>query len=133
MPEVLGRIEAARARGLDITANQYPYTRAAERPRRLPAAVGEGRRHRADARPAADPADRERIKREMVDPASPGWENQWYGSGGGDGVMVSSVLDPALRKYEGMTLTAIGTADGQGPARRGDGPGHRRPGQHRRA
>ena len=29
MPEVLRRIEAARARGLDVTANQYPYTRAA--------------------------------------------------------------------------------------------------------
>ena len=28
MPEVLRRIEAARARGLDVTANQYPYTRA---------------------------------------------------------------------------------------------------------
>src|SRR4030095_13736270 len=28
MPEVLGRIEAARARGLDVTANQYPYDRA---------------------------------------------------------------------------------------------------------
>src|SRR5881227_2193837 len=28
MPEVLQRIEAARARGLDVTANQYPYTRA---------------------------------------------------------------------------------------------------------
>src|SRR6185369_6282270 len=28
MPEVLKRIEAARARGLDVTANQYPYTRA---------------------------------------------------------------------------------------------------------
>ena len=28
MPEVLARIHAARARGLDVTANQYPYTRA---------------------------------------------------------------------------------------------------------
>src|SRR5476649_40674 len=28
MPDVLRRIEAARARGLDVTANQYPYTRA---------------------------------------------------------------------------------------------------------
>ena len=28
MPEVLKRFEAARAAGLDVTANQYPYTRA---------------------------------------------------------------------------------------------------------
>src|SRR5581483_1416347 len=29
MPEVLERLHAARARGLDVTADQYPYTRAA--------------------------------------------------------------------------------------------------------
>src|ERR1051325_5842632 len=28
MPDVLARIRAARTRGLDVTANQYPYTRA---------------------------------------------------------------------------------------------------------
>ncbi len=28
MPQVLERLEAARARGLDVSANQYPYTRA---------------------------------------------------------------------------------------------------------
>jgi dihydroorotase/N-acyl-D-amino-acid deacylase len=108
MPEVLARIEAARARGLDITANQYPYTRAANGlDACLPMWVREGGTEKMIAR-LRTPADRERIKREMDDPASPGWENQWYGSGGRDGIMLSSVLDPALRKYEGMTLTAIG-------------------------
>ena len=108
MPEVLGRIEAARARGLDITANQYPYTRAANGlDACLPLWAREGGTDRMLAR-LRNPADRERIKREMDDPASPGWENQWYGSGGGDGILLSAVLDPALRKYEGMTLTAIG-------------------------
>src|SRR5262249_19997395 len=43
------------------------------------------------------------------------WENQWYGSNGGDGVMLSSVLNPELRKYEGMTLTEIGKAMGKDP------------------
>ena len=38
------------------------------------------------------------------------WENQWYGAGGGDGVMLVSVLSPDLRKYEGMTFTEIGKA-----------------------
>jgi N-acyl-D-amino-acid deacylase len=62
-----------------------------------------------------DPAQRERIKAEMDNPNVEGWENQWYGSGGGDGVMVSSVLDPTLRHYEGMTLTAIGRQMGKDP------------------
>src|SRR5262249_54100421 len=49
------------------------------------------------------------------DPNATTWENQWYGSGGGDGVMLSSVLRDDLRKYEGMTLTAIGKAMGKDP------------------
>ena len=46
----------------------------------------------------------------MDDPNAATWENQWYGAGGGDGIMLSSVLNPELRKYEGMTLTEIGKA-----------------------
>jgi dihydroorotase/N-acyl-D-amino-acid deacylase len=115
MPDVLARIEAARARGLDITANQYPYTRASNGlDSCLPLWAREGGTERLLAR-LRTPADRERIKKEMEDPASPGWENQWFGSGGGDGVMLSSVLDPGLRKYEGMTLTAIGKQMGRDP------------------
>ena len=115
MPDVLARIEAARARGLDITANQYPYTRAANGlDACLPLWAREGGTARMLAR-LQTPADRERIKRDMADPASPGWENQWFGAGGGDGVMISDVLDPGLRKYEGMTLTAIGKQMGKDP------------------
>ena len=102
---MLARLEAARAAGLDITANQYPYTRASNGlDACLPLWAREGGTDAMIAR-LKDPAQRERIKREMDDPNVTGWENQWYGSGGGDGVMVSSVLNAALRKYEGMTLT----------------------------
>jgi N-acyl-D-amino-acid deacylase len=113
MPAVLRRIEEARARGLDITANQYPYTRASnDLDSCLPVWVREGDDDRMIAR-LKDPALRERIKTEMADEKAAGWENQWYGSGGGDGVMVASVLDPGLRKYEGMTLTQVGRAMGK--------------------
>jgi dihydroorotase/N-acyl-D-amino-acid deacylase len=115
MPEVLRRIEAARARGLDVTANQYPYTRASNGlDACLPLWVREGGLEKMIAR-LKDPAQRERIRRDMDDPNATTWENQWYGSGGGDGVMLASVLDPALRKYEGMTLTQIGKAMGKDP------------------
>ncbi len=115
MPEVLARIEAARARGVDITANQYPYTRAGNGlDACLPLWAREGGTERLLAR-LRTPADRERIKKDMDDPASPGWENQWFGAGGGDGVMISDVLDPGLRKYEGMTLTSIGKQMGKDP------------------
>ena len=115
MPEVLSRIRAARANGIDVTANQYPYTRASNGlDACLPLWAREGGTDAMIAR-LKDPATRERIKREMDDPEAKGWENQWYGSGGGDGVMVAAVLNPELRKWEGMTLTEIGKAMGKDP------------------
>jgi dihydroorotase/N-acyl-D-amino-acid deacylase len=62
-----------------------------------------------------DPELRQRAVNDMADASAKDWENQWHGSGGGDGVMVSSVLDPELRKYEGMNMTEIGQALGKDP------------------
>jgi dihydroorotase/N-acyl-D-amino-acid deacylase len=115
MPEVLRRIEAARARGLDVTANQYPYTRASNGlDSCIPLWAREGGFNKLVER-LNDPATRERIKKDMDDPNATTWENQWYGANGGDGVMISTVLNPSLRKYEGMTLTEIGKAMGKDP------------------
>jgi dihydroorotase/N-acyl-D-amino-acid deacylase len=115
MPEVLRRIEEARARGLDVTANRYPYTRASNGlDSCLPLWVREGGIDKTIAR-LSDPATRERVKRDMDDANATTWENQWYGANGGDGVMLSTVLDDSLRKYEGMTLTEIGKAMGTDP------------------
>jgi len=113
MPEVLRRIEAARERGADVTANMYPYARASNGlDACLPLWVREGGLDKMLAR-LADSSARARIKQDMADPNATTWENQWYGAGGGDGVMLSSVLKPELRKYEGMTLTEIGRAMGK--------------------
>ena len=115
MPEVLSRIRAARARGLDITADQYPYTRASNAlDACLPLWAREGGTDKMIAR-LSDPAQRERIKREMSDGTATAWENQWIGSGGAEGVMVASVIRPDLRKYEGKTLTEIGQIMGKDP------------------
>jgi N-acyl-D-amino-acid deacylase len=114
IPDVLQRIQSVRDRGLDVTANAYPYARASNGlDACLPVWVREGGIDKMIAR-LKDPTQRERIKTEMADP-SPSWENQWYGSGGGDGVMVSSVINPDLRKYQGLTLTEIGQQMGKDP------------------
>jgi dihydroorotase/N-acyl-D-amino-acid deacylase len=115
MPEVLAHIEAARARGLDVTANMYPYDRASNGlDACLPLWVRDGGTEAMIAR-LKDPAQRERIKRDMEDPSPADWENQWYGSGGAAGVMLSSVLDESLRKWEGKTLAEIGKEMGKDP------------------
>ncbi len=115
MPDVLRRIEAARARGLDVTADQYPYTRASNGlDSCLPLWSREGGFDKTLPR-LTDPATRERIKKDMDDPNATTWENQWYGANGGDGVMLSSVLNRDLAKYEGMTLSQIGKAMGKDP------------------
>jgi dihydroorotase/N-acyl-D-amino-acid deacylase len=107
IPEVLRRIEAARARGIDVAASVYPYTRASNGlVANFPPWVAEGGTDKMIAR-LKDPAQRERIKREM-DEASDAWENEWLGSGGPSGVTLIQVLNPELKKYEGMDFVEIG-------------------------
>src|SRR5207244_8874667 len=90
MPAVLKRIEAARARGLDVTANQYPYTRASNGlDSCLPLWAREGGLEKTLAR-LKDPATRERIKKDMNDANATTWENQRYGANCGDGGRLSS-------------------------------------------
>jgi len=114
MPEILAKIEAARAEGLDVSANQYPYRRASNGlDACLPPWVREGGRE-ALLKRLADPATRERAKTDMGIEAAD-WENQYLGSGGPEGVMVGSVLSDALKKYEGKTIAAIAAEEKKDP------------------
>jgi N-acyl-D-amino-acid deacylase len=107
MPEVLRRIEAARARGIDVAASVYPYTRGSNSLIAcFPSWVSEGGTDKMIAR-LKDPAQREKAKKEMDEPGVT-WQNQWRGSGGPSGVLLIQVLNPDLAKYEGMTLEEIG-------------------------
>ena len=108
MPEVLRRIEDARAQGIDVAASVYPYTRASNGlVSSFPPWVSEGGIEQMIAR-FKDPAQRERIKKEMGQPST-AWENEWLGSGGdGSGIMLVGLMNPELEKYEGMTLLEIG-------------------------
>jgi dihydroorotase/N-acyl-D-amino-acid deacylase len=114
MPEVLQRIAAARARGLDVAASVYPYTRGSNSlDACFPTWVLEGGTEKEMER-LKDPAQRARIKKEMEEPAV-SWENQWRGSGGGEGVLLIQVVNPELRQYEGKNLNEIGRLMGKDP------------------
>lgn len=114
MPEVLGRIEVARSRGLDVAASVYPYTRGSNGlVACFPSWVSEGGTGKMLER-LKDPAARAHAQKEM-DEASTAWENEWRGSGGAKGVTLIQVLDPELRKYEGMNFEEIGRQMGKDP------------------
>jgi len=115
MPEVLRRIEEARAQGIDVAASVYPYTRASNGlTSSFPPWVSEGGIEQMIAR-FKDPVQRERIKKEMDQPSTT-WENEWLGSGGdGSGIMLVGLLNPELAKYEGMTLQEIGRQQNKDP------------------
>ncbi|HSB63488.1 MAG TPA: amidohydrolase family protein [Thermoanaerobaculia bacterium] len=107
MPRILAAFKAARASGLDVAANQYPWNAGSNGlDACLPPWVRAGGRERLLAR-LRDPEARARIRNEMAEDAD-SWENQWFGSGGGSGVMLAAVLNPELKKYEGGTLQEIG-------------------------
>jgi N-acyl-D-amino-acid deacylase len=115
MPEVLRRIQEARAQGIDVAASVYPYTRAENGlTSSFPPWVSEGGIDQMISR-FRDPVQRERIKKEM-DQHSTTWENDWLGSGGdGSGIMLVDLLNPDLAKYEGMTLQEIGRQQNKDP------------------
>ena len=106
MPEVLRRIEEARGRGVNVAASVYPYTRASNGlVACFPSWIAEGGAEKMIAR-LKDPVQRARAKKEMEEPSTT-WENQWRGSGGAAGIQLIQVINPALSKYEGMTLDEI--------------------------
>jgi dihydroorotase/N-acyl-D-amino-acid deacylase len=106
MPEVIKRIEAERARGLDISADVYPYTAASTALTAcLPPWSLEGGTERMLER-LRDAQTRERLKREIMTDTSE-WENIYLGSGGAGGVLISSVVHPELEGLQGKRINEI--------------------------
>ncbi|HMG48708.1 MAG TPA: D-aminoacylase [Allosphingosinicella sp.] len=113
LPEVVARIEAARARGLRITADMYTYTAGATGlDAAMPLWVQAGGREAWIAR-LRDPAIRARVAAEMRRPGQ-GWENLFYGAGP-ERMMFSDFRNPALRRYAGRTLAEVARERGTSP------------------
>ena len=114
MPAVLQRFERARLEGLDVAADLYPYI-AGSNPldASLPVWAREGGRAAMVAR-LTDPATRTRIKAEILQPSTT-WENQYLGSGGAAGILVSAVGRADLKAYQGRTLADIAKAETRDP------------------
>jgi dihydroorotase/N-acyl-D-amino-acid deacylase len=109
LPEAIRRIDAARARGLDVTADMYPYEAAG-----TGLAAGVPYRAAADGKlfeNLRDPKVRAEIAAEIRNP-SEDWENL-VETAGPDNVLVASPSHPELVGYRGMRLSEIAAARGQ--------------------
>ena len=106
MPEVVAKINAARAAGADITADTYAYTAwYNDFSAFIPAWAHEGGSAKLVER-LKDPATRERIRKDMLTP-SKDWDNEWQEIPGPEAVMIGVAQNPKLVPLQGKRLSEI--------------------------
>jgi N-acyl-D-amino-acid deacylase len=102
MPEIVALIEAARARGVNVQTNVYPYTRGNNNLASIvPPWAHEGGTSQLLSR-LRDPAARQRIQHDIRN-GLPGWYNH-YTAVGGDW---SRMLISGKGKWEGLTMDRV--------------------------
>jgi N-acyl-D-amino-acid deacylase len=114
MPKIVAMIQSARDSGQDVSADMYPYVAGGTSlASSLPPWLAEGGTGELLQR-LYDPAIREKIKKEMAI-EHPNWENLYLGSGGASGILVSGIVNPDLKKFDGQTLAQIAAAEKKAP------------------
>lgn len=114
MPDVIRRIEAARAAGLDITADTYAYTAwFNEMSAFVPPWAHDGGIEKMVAR-LKDRKARARIIKDIQTPSG-AWDNEWDEVPGPESILVGVVKNPALHSLQGQTIAAIAKSRGQDP------------------
>ena len=110
MKGLLKRLDDARAAGLDISADQYPWAASSNNlDASLPVWVREGGGDAMVAR-LNDPAKRAQVRADFLKlPENADWP------AGAARILVTSVLNPALKASEGQTIEQIAAAAGKDP------------------
>jgi len=103
---IIGMIDAARARGVRITADMYTYTAGATGlDAAMPSWVQDGGLEKWIAR-LKDPALRAKVKAEMLNPHPKSWENLYAGAGP-EGTLLLAFKNPKLKPLTGKTLAEV--------------------------
>jgi N-acyl-D-amino-acid deacylase len=118
MKEAIGIIDAAQRRGVEISADQYPYVASSTGlSQTIPPWAHEGGPAKLAER-LKDPATRARIRREMDDP-NPTWENRLVSAGTWHNVQLASIASrpgaESYKKYEGLRVDDAAKAAGKDP------------------
>jgi N-acyl-D-amino-acid deacylase len=109
MPAVLRRIEEARLEGLDVSADIYPWAASSNSlDASLPLWMREGGREKLLAR-LQDPATRARARADFPKD-NPDWNDE-----PGSRILITTVLNPDLKKYEGRTVAEIARDEKKDP------------------
>jgi dihydroorotase/N-acyl-D-amino-acid deacylase len=114
MPAIVARINAARANGLDITADTYAYPAwVNDMSAFVPPWAHDGGTVQLIER-LKDPVSRARIRADMLKPSST-WDNEWSEVEGPESILVGVVHNPALYALQGQTIAQIATERGTDP------------------
>ena len=115
MNEVIAVINKARAEGLVVTANVYPYTAGQNSLVSIvPPWAHEGGREKLLAR-LKNPVDRARMHREVLS-GLPNWYNHYLATGDGwAGMLLVSLKSERFKKFQGKRMSDIIAAEGKDP------------------
>lgn len=116
MPRALDLIDAARARGVDVAADVYPYRAGGTGlDVTVPSHVFADGREKALER-LRDPAVRARLKREVAAGSQPGWSNLVDAAGGWRNVVLANAHNAGYARFHGRNFVEIGRALNRDPA-----------------
>jgi dihydroorotase/N-acyl-D-amino-acid deacylase len=111
MPQIVAKIDAARAAGVDISANTYAYTAWFNT---FSAFIPPWAHDGGDARLVErlkDPATRTRIRKDMTtagkDSAGEDWDNEWQEVPGPEAILIAVVQNPELLPIQGKRLSDV--------------------------
>jgi len=114
MPEIVAKINAARASGADVSADTYAYTAwFNDFSAFIPPWAHDGGTEKLVAR-LKDPATRARIRKDMLT-ASKDWDNEWQEISGPDAIMIGAVQNPKLLPLQGKRLSEVAKLWNQDP------------------
>ncbi len=114
MPEVVAKINAARAQGMDVTADTYAYTAwFNDFSAFIPPWAHDGGDAKLIER-LKDPAMRARMRKDMMTPSNE-WDNEWEEIPGPESVLIGVVQNPKLLPLQGKTLADVAKIQNKDP------------------
>ncbi|MBV8974618.1 MAG: amidohydrolase family protein, partial [Sinobacteraceae bacterium] len=106
MPQLVERIDQARAQGLDVSADTYAYTAWSNNMAAFtPPWANDGGKQQLLMR-LKDPALRARMRKDITTPSFK-WDDEWLEIAGPQDVLITAVDHEELRRYQGKRLSEI--------------------------